>query len=158
MKNSDRPCFYNENIDFMTSFRTPSGCWGEEIGQPPRKWQLDHQTLLSQAQEITLRVSMKTRDQWEEPPPRAKLQQLTTAHDHGGNEIKPCRISIKVSFPIQKQKPKKTSMGLGSNQKHPDMYHCEQILLSMKTEEAAIKTTYLAHSRNRIPRLREMER
>lgn len=88
----------------------------------------------------------------------SKATTVTTAHDHGGNEIKPCRISIKVSFPIQKQKPKKTSMGLGSNQKHPDMYHCEQILLSMKTEEAAIKTTYLAHSRNRIPRLREMER
>lgn len=41
-------------------------------------------------------------------------------------------------------------MGLGSNQNHPDMYHCGQTLLSTKTEEAAIKTTYLAHSRNRI--------
>lgn len=76
MKNLDRPCFYNENMDFMTSFWTPSGWWGEEIGQPPRKWQVDHQTLLSQAQEITPTVSTKTRDQWEEPSLRAKLQQL----------------------------------------------------------------------------------
>lgn len=49
IKNLGRACFYNENIDFMTSFGTLSGWWGEEIGQPPRKWQVDHQTLLSQA-------------------------------------------------------------------------------------------------------------
>lgn len=51
-----------------------------------------------------LRVRMKTRDHWKESLTTVrKAAGVTTSHHCAGNEIKPCRIPIKVSFCLKKK-------------------------------------------------------
>lgn len=59
-----------------------------------------------------LRVGVKTRDHWKEPLTTAReAAGVTTSPDCRGNEIKPCRIPIKVSFPQKKIIKKKSQHG-----------------------------------------------